>query len=261
LIERWNGSSWTIVASPNTSPTQSNYLYGVTCTSASDCWATGYYFNGNATQTLIERWDGTSWTIVASHNTSATRNNFFYGVTCVSASDCWATGGYYTGSVNQTLIERWDGTSWAIVTSPNASTTDHNTLYGVTCASASECWGVGYYVSTINSNLGGTNQTLIVHWDGSSWTVSPSANSLPIQDNHLFSVTCVSASECWAVGDFLNNSGLNSYAQTLIERWDGTSWTIANSPNTSDTQTNVLFGVACTSASECWAAGYYLNAG
>jgi len=26
---------------------------------------------------------------------------------------------YYNGSTIQTLIERWDGTSWAIVSSPN----------------------------------------------------------------------------------------------------------------------------------------------
>jgi hypothetical protein len=262
LTERWNGSSWTIVPSPNSSTTQTNYLNSVTCMSTSDCWAVGYYYNnGSITQTLIERWDGTSWAIVPSPNTSATRNNFLYGVTCASASNCWATGGYYTGSVNQTLIERWDGTSWAIVSSPNGSTTDQNVLYGVTCASASECWAVGFYLSRLNSILAGVNQTLILRWDGSSWTISPSANSLPIQDNHLFSVTCTSATECWAVGDYLNNSGTSRYAQSLIQRWDGGSWTIASSPNTSDTQTNVLFGVGCTSATECWAAGYYFNAG
>ena len=74
-------------------------------------------------QTLIERWDGTSWAIVTSPNTSTTQNNFLYGVTCVSASDCWAVGYYVNASSNayQTLIERWDGTSWAIVTSPNTS--------------------------------------------------------------------------------------------------------------------------------------------
>src|SRR5258708_15874476 len=142
------GTSWAIVSSANTSGTQSNFLLGVTCMSASECWAVGYYYNDNViSQTLIERWDGTLWTIVSSPNTSTTDYNSLSGVTCVSASECWAVGYYFTGDnfIDQTLIERWDGTSWSIVSSPNTSTTEANVLLGVTCVSASECWAVGYY--------------------------------------------------------------------------------------------------------------------
>src|SRR6187455_1486881 len=35
--------AWSIVTSPNTRVTQNNYLFDVTCTSASDCWAVGSY--------------------------------------------------------------------------------------------------------------------------------------------------------------------------------------------------------------------------
>ena len=115
LIERWDGTSWTIVNSPNTN-TQSNVLLGVTCGSASDCWAVGdYAFTGSVLQTLIERWNGTSWEIVNSPNTSATQSNLLYSVTCGPASDCWAVGYYIVdaaSNLNQTLIERWNGTSW-----------------------------------------------------------------------------------------------------------------------------------------------------
>ncbi len=148
LIERWDGTSWTIVNSPNTN-TQSNVLLGVTCGSASDCWAVGdYAFTGSVLQTLIERWNGTSWEIVSSPNTSATQSNLLYGVTCGPASDCWAVGYYIVDAVsnlNQTLIERWDGTSWTVVSSPNTSATQSNLLYGVTCGSTPDCWAVGYY--------------------------------------------------------------------------------------------------------------------
>ena len=89
-------SDWSIVNSPNAPAPTSNTPLGVTCVSASDCWAVGYYYNGSYAQTLIERWDGTSWAIVSSPNTSPTQANFLYGVTCVSASDCWAVG-YYNG--------------------------------------------------------------------------------------------------------------------------------------------------------------------
>ena len=52
-------------------------------------------------------------------------------------------------------------------------------------------------------------------------------------------MTCVSASDCWAVGYYIYSSGVYIY-QTLIEHWDGTSWAIVTSPNTSTTQSNVL---------------------
>src|SRR6266550_2107815 len=94
--------SWTVVSSPNTSPTEHNFLQTVTCVSASDCWAAGNYFAGGAvTQTLIERWDGTSWAIVSSPNAGVTQGNFLYGVTCVSASECWAVGYYNAASAAQ----------------------------------------------------------------------------------------------------------------------------------------------------------------
>ena len=243
LIEHWDGTSWAIVSSPNTGTTDRNFLTGVTCASASECWAVGYYYNGNI-QTLIERWDGTSWAIVSSPNPAP--NSYLNDVTCVSASDCWAVGPYYNGSAYQTLIERWDGTSWAIVSSPNPG--ENNYLKGVTCVSASECWAVGFYYTGILPV-----QTLIERWDGTSWAIVASPNTSATQSNELFPVTCVSASECWAVGNYYNGS----IFQTLIVRWDGTSWAIVSSPNTSATQENDLYGVTCGSASECWAVGYY----
>src|SRR5207244_515528 len=154
LILRWNGTSWAIVPSPNPNPlpSQNTLLTGVTCTSATDCWAVGYSYDLVTVQTLILRWDGTSWAIVPSPNVTAAESNFLQAVTCVSASDCWAVGNYYGGNVimpgaNQTLILRWDGTSWTIVPSPSTATPT-NLLYGVTCASPSDCWAVGQSIDT-----------------------------------------------------------------------------------------------------------------
>jgi hypothetical protein len=69
------------------------------------------------------------------------------------------TDGYYENSsaVDQTLAEDWNGTSWAIVTSPDQSTTTDNQLEGVSCATASFCIAAGCYV-----NSGGYEQTLVV---------------------------------------------------------------------------------------------------
>jgi len=247
LIEQWNGATWSIVASPNTSTTQNDDLYGVSCTSASACTAAGLYNTGSYFQTLIEQWNGSTWSIVASPDTSTTQDNYLYGVSCTSASACTAAGRYSTGSYFQTLIEQWNGATWSIVASPNTSTTQDNYLYGVSCTSASACTAAGFY------NTGTYDQTLIEQWNGATWSIVVSPNTSTTQNDDLYGVSCTSASACTAAGFY--NTG--SYFQTLIEQWNGATWSIVASPNTSTAQSNELYGVSCTSASACTAVGDY----
>ena len=158
-------------------------------------------------QTLIEQWNGTSWSIVPSPSTSATQSNQLLGGSCVSASDCWAVGFASNGPTAQTLIEQWNGTSWSIVPSPSTSATQSNQLLGVSCVSASDCWAVGIAISGA-----ATNQTLVEQWNGTSWSIVPSPSTSATQANELSGVSCVSASDCWAAGAAFNGA---QFLQTL----------------------------------------------
>jgi hypothetical protein len=64
-------------------------------------------------QTLVETWDGTSWTITPSPNVG-TNGSVLIGLSCPSASFCVAVG---VG--DGTLIETWDGAKWMVVPSPS----------------------------------------------------------------------------------------------------------------------------------------------
>ena len=44
------------MASPDSSTAEYNYPYGVSCTSATFCLATGEYYNGAVNKTLAEKW-------------------------------------------------------------------------------------------------------------------------------------------------------------------------------------------------------------
>jgi hypothetical protein len=105
---------------------------------------------------------------------------------------------------------------------------------------------VGYYYSDPGY------ATLILHWDGTSWTQLPSPNPGGLSDV-LSGVAAISASDAWAVGYYYNGTAL----RTLILHWDGTSWTQVSSPNTGTD--NVLSSVSAASASNAWAVGYYNN--
>src|SRR5438874_6468477 len=76
----------------------------------------------------------------------------------------------------------------------------------------------------------------VTGYSGSTWTVVPSPNTDPAQENQLWGVTCPQSSECWAVGYYNNGS----YPQTLVEHWDGVQWQLRSSPNTSVDDANYL---------------------
>ena len=250
LIEHWNGVSWSVVASPNAS-VYPNYLSGITCLAASDCWAVGNYdVDGNeiSSTTLAEHWNGSSWSIIVSPNPSPGYFNFLDGVTCSSASDCWAVGRYSIGGVGETLMLRWNGASWTVFGSPN-----QGALYSVACVSAADCWAVGSTPDSSND----FSRSLLLHWNGSSWVVAPAPD---LADSHLlYDVTCLSGSDCWAVGRGPSDGTLEF--TTLVEHWDGSSWSIVDSPNRivpgGGGRRNTLTGVVCSTASGCWGVGYY----
>ena len=83
-----------------------------------------------------------------------------------------------------------------------------------------------------------------------SATIVPSPNA-GTSDDELFSVSCVSASECVAVGYTYTGSAY----ETLVMVWDGSVWSIVTSPN-AGTIDDALRSVSCVSASECVAIGY-----
>src|SRR5207237_330189 len=65
LIEHYDGVGWSIVPSADLSPTSSDQLMSVSAASAVDIWAVGDSVVDTTHRTLIEHWDGLSWSIVA----------------------------------------------------------------------------------------------------------------------------------------------------------------------------------------------------
>ena len=252
LAEHWNGTSWSIVSSPNPA-TGNNVLNKVVALSKNNVWAVGYETDIHGVyQTLIEHWNGSRWSVVPSPNPGS-GYNILNGIARVPGTkQLWAVGSADNGSgLYQTLIEYWDGTSWRVVPSPNPGTS-FNLLYGVTAISANNVWAGGYTYD--NSN--GFSQTLIEHWNGTSWSVVPSPNP-GVSTNRVYGITAISANNVWAVGFKADTSG----SQTLTEQWNGTSWSVVPSPNPG-LNTNFLYEVMRVPGTKhLWTVGSYQNAG
>jgi hypothetical protein len=188
--------------------------------------------------------DCDAWSLVTSPSPGSIYN-LLYAVAGVSANDVWAVGIYSgTGTTAyQTLIEHWDGSTWAVVPSPNVGP-GRNELFGVAAAAANDVWAVGH-----SANLG-EELTLIEHWDGSNWTVVPSP--APGFASALSGVAVVSANDIWAVGSYTSGS----VNQTLTEHWTGSAWAVVASPSPGS-NTNLLWAVAAVATNDVWAVGYY----
>ena len=248
LIEHWNGTAWQIVSSPNAPGI--SLLNSVSAISVSDIWAVGGSepSNGGMSPTLTEHWDGQHWTIIPSPNLGLT-TNILTSVAAVSSADVWAVGSATLPNPGTgTLVEHWNGTSWTIVPSANV-TNAANFLTGITAISKNDLWAVGYAVQN-----GSGIQTLIEHWDGTSWQIVPSPNAQTTGANFLNSVSASASTNVLAVGEAYDASGAS--AQTLIERWNGLAWSIIPSANTSHTAYNYLLGVKSISSTDAWAVGY-----
>lgn len=242
-VVRWDGTAWSTMVSPNTSPTVDNRLYAVSCVSESWCVAAGSTFDGSLSRTLILVWDGSSWTIQTSPNLSASQD-YLNGVSCTSATSCLAVGSFQSAITRQTMVLVWDGSTWTSQASANTSTSQYNYLSGVSCSSASACTAVGSY------HDGVAYRTLVTRWNGTSWSVQPSPNESANRTNMLSAVSCATATSCTAVGSF---DGGTTY-RSLVLAWDGATWSQQAAPATPNLSDD-LYGVSCTSPSFCIAIG------
>jgi hypothetical protein len=269
-IQHWNGKKWAQATAPNPGGTSSGDvadLYGLRCVTASNCWAVGYYAKHDAELDQILHWNGKKWSASAAPTPAGTLSddiNELFGVTCASASACWATGEYGTfDSGTETILSqtlRWNGKSWSVASTPQPggkSPGDISGLDTVRCSSASNCWSIGGYGVFNPPELEFSDQAL--HWNGKRWSSvsvpSPAGNGNG-DISSLEGLTCTSAANCWAVGEaeepgLIFNNALH---------WNGKKWSAATTPNpdgTGSNASNILIDVFCGQPGSCWAVGTF----
>jgi hypothetical protein len=252
LIEHWNGTAWSIVASPNGA--NGGTLTAVTAISTNNVYAVGNTGNPNfGAGNLIEHWNGTSWKIVLATNTPAgfPASNL-YGVSADAANDVWAVG--FDFSIEGPEVLHFNGHTWSSVPLPTKTIIEHGfrfnlipTLDSIVALAPNDVWVVGHGASFLSPFGQGT---FIEHWDGTKFSFVPSPSLL--DGDNLTGIAAISANNIWAVGF----TGPADYPieQTLTEHWNGTSWSVVPSPNATTGQ-NLLFGVTALSSGTVVAVG------
>ena len=235
LVELWNGSKWTIQKTP--SPASGGQLNAVGCPSRTHCLAVGNGFGA--------RWNGRKWSLLKIANPGGGADLF--SISC-RAVVCYADGDSFPGGVQQGVIEFWNGSRWQ-VQNANINTSFDSSVYdGISCSTAFNCTAVGSYHDPITGNRT-LAQDFTLRWQD----VSPTPFN-GVTGSFLNGVSCVSPSDCVAVGSFSTASANVSFSYT----WDGTFWISANPPKQDSTTLNA---VSCKTSTFCVAVGYRFTNG
>jgi len=226
LIEHWDGSSWSIVPSPNQGV--SSQLSGVGGVATNDLWAVGSFNEVEGfspTRTLTEHWDGAQWSVVASPSLEGFDQ--LNAVAAVATDDVWAVG---QDSAARSLFLHWDGQVWTIIDGPPGSWPQ----YAVAVLATDDVWSAG---------PGSLN-----HWDGTSWSTIPSP---PIIAKGL---SAIASNDVWASGSLLHEvceKSCYNYETPRVLHWDGQSWAATDLFGYQAR----LNGIAAESSASVWSVG------
>ncbi len=262
VVELWSGVAWTASPTPASSVAEAAST-GVSCSSTNFCVALGSHGSG----ILTEIWNGARW---RSQNAPAvgTRGTQLASVSCLSVHWCEAVGSSNILVSNsfpapgRPLAEHWNGRRWIVQHPPGGNLPEdlqNVLLSGVSCRSRSFCLASG---SEPHDDQGsGTPFAVSLRWTGVRWIAA--TRRLPEWSN-LEGVSCLSAVDCFAAGQFYTGGDLGeSTYKPLVERWFGGRRVRASLPGTpalvnpgsTSTDSGGLSAVSCVAGPGCTAVG------
>jgi hypothetical protein len=223
-----------------------------------------------------------TWTRVASPNRGSVASALQDVAMVPGTSTAWAVGYYYDSNLaaNRTMTQRFNGTSWSIVPSVNASSTGYSQLNRVDATSTSNVWAIGSLVERYNgtnwvamsspagvaprgldvvsptevwiAGYSGSAAT-VTQWKNGTWTTRYTQTST---GRHLtvFEAIAVDASgQVWAVGWDRDYDAPGRPVSSLVVHFNGISWTREATPNPANR--NTLMDVVALANGEVFAVG------
>jgi hypothetical protein len=136
-----------------------------------------------------------------------------------------------------------------------APANDGVALNGVACPAANECFAVG------NRQISASAADLrIEKWNGATWSDVPAAAPKGALWSLFNSISCLSATDCWAMGDGYDSPTSSGYF--FADQYDGKGWRLVSMANPSKFDLGSETGMvetACTTASRCLTVGMALG--
>jgi hypothetical protein len=247
----WNGSTLTpITAPPVPKGGQLFALASDSCVAVKKCVVVGSALVPGATlvfRLFTDTWNGATWTQVTAASPSGSALPELTALHCFSTTSCVAAGSAFaTSGATSVLIATWNGKTWTRqkAVTPAGQEVLVNDL---SCVSAKSCATVGMSINNAATSAYGFLEV----WNGKAWSESkyqgPKGDTLAF----MLGVSCVSASNCVAVGA----AGTSKTGAAEALSWNGKSWTALKVPAPAKGDTSDFAGVSCPKAGDCVAVG------
>jgi hypothetical protein len=255
----------------NATASQGVSLNSVSCTSAGNCSAVGSYDDSSGSEGLLLTETAGTWGagVEAAVPATATVTGQYaslYSVSCPSDGNCTAVGNYHDSSGGGALLVTESAGTWQTgveATLPaNASTTEPSAGLGsVSCSSTGNCTAIGSYIDSSGNGPGLLLTETAGVWGTGVEATLPANAATTEQFVDMASLSCVSAGNCTAVGNY---NTAHSDDGVLLTETAGT-WSpglkAALPANAAAPDQINLNGVSCPSAANCVAVGDYVDHG
>jgi hypothetical protein len=244
LIERWDGTRWTIAFAGPLPGVQPVFLDSVSCPTSHWCMAAGTGQHGRGWRTVALLWDGSRWRVTTPIVLGgATAMGELASVSCSAPGQCEAVGSYAIGSSTVQIAERWRTGRWHLTYQTAPASHRQARLTGVSCESGAQCVAVGNQSNRRNA------KAVVVRWDGTRWRQL--ALSLHARAE-LTGVSCPGAFTCLLVGA----TAAHGVYAPAAEQLKGARLTALPVPASSGAGSMAfLYDVSCATTTRCLALG------
>jgi hypothetical protein len=207
------------------------------------------------------------WTVLETPDLN-TDHAIIRDVAAVAPDDVWAVGGVQRYTATGTVISlafsmHWDGESWTSIETPSPTACDectHVTLWAVDATGPNDVWAAG------DKRVQGAGpypylgtHILVMHWDGSAWTVMDTPLQQDASGDMVWGIEAVAPDDVWFFGEGLY-PGSPTSQPALAMHWDGSNFEVLDvpviNPKTSGFgDGNALRDGSALSSEDIWAVG------
>lgn len=263
LVSQTDGSWGQAINVPGTAPPGAHWadVNSVSCASAGNCAAGGFYLDSSGGQhPFVVNETAGVWEQAIEVPGAAAADGVVWSVSCPAPGDCTAAGGFDDGT-GPAFVARESGGTWSDARAfPGLAALGTGTKSGgeASCASAGNCSAGGELISSSGQTLAFVATESKGIW-GQAQEV-PGIAALGTGDGSVNWVSCTSAGNCTAIGNYRYRSGQSTFSQGFVVTQSGGTWGTAETiPGLSSlTKRNAeVFSVSCASKGNCALTGFY----
>jgi hypothetical protein len=271
VVSETNGTWGTAIKMPglNTLNMHKATVFSVSCASAGNCAAGGFYIDGSDhEQAFVASETNGTWRkaieVPGTSTLNAGGNATVHSVSCATAGNCAAVGRYNDGSgVQAFLVSETNGTWGNAIKVPGLAMVNlggYADAFSVSCATAGNCAAGGTY-----TNASGNQQEFVISETNGTWGTLervPGTVNEPVGGNTaVLSVSCPTAGNCGAAGSYATDGSGHTQAFVVNETngtW-GAGIEVPGSETLNAGAVASVGSVSCATAGNCAAGGTYTD--